>query len=141
MMLRFTPSLHIQPRRIRTILWYTRWLVSAVVLRPSDAYVQENIFSFSTGRSLDLTEIAGSEFFVLLFYPPVHGQKRRLSSQTSTYQIHAVFRFNPRSSWNSSSRCWYRARARTFPIFLIYPCNTTVSLRWPSPSPKWFLML
>ena len=26
------------------------------------------------------------------------------------YQIHVVFRFNPRSRCNSSSRCWYRAR-------------------------------
>ena len=34
---------------------------SAVVLRPTDAYVQKNKPSLSTGRSFDLTEIADSE--------------------------------------------------------------------------------
>ena len=31
------------------------------------------------------------------------------------YQIHVVFRFNPRSRCNSSSRCWYRAREHVDP--------------------------
>ena len=30
-------------------------------------------------------------------------------------QIHVVFRFNPRSRCNSSSRCWYRAREHVDP--------------------------
>ena len=40
-MLRFIPSLRLQPRRIQTITSYTRWSASAVVLRPTDAYVQK----------------------------------------------------------------------------------------------------
>ena len=39
----------------------TRWSVSAVVLLPTDAYVQKTKSSLSTGRSFDLTEIADSE--------------------------------------------------------------------------------
>ena len=50
-----------QPRRIQTITSCTLWSASAVVLRPTDAYVQKNKSSLSTGRSFDLTEVAGSE--------------------------------------------------------------------------------
>ena len=39
----------------------------------------------------------------------------RLSSHTSTYQIHVMFRFKPRSCCNSSSRCCYRAREHVDP--------------------------
>ena len=38
-----------------------------------------------------------------------------LNSHTSTYQIHIVFRFNPHSRCNSSSRCCYRAREHVDP--------------------------
>ena len=31
------------------------------------------------------------------------------------YQINVVFRFNPRSRCNSSSRCWYRPREHVDP--------------------------
>ena len=41
--------------------------------------------------------------------------KIKLGSHTSTYQIHVVFRFNPRSRCNSSSRCCYRAREHVDP--------------------------
>ena len=41
--------------------------------------------------------------------------KYSLSSHTSTYQIHVVFRFNPRSRCNNSSRCCYRAREHVDP--------------------------
>ena len=34
------------------------------------------------------------------------------------YQIHVVFRFNPRSRCNSSSRCWYRAIKLELPHLL-----------------------
>ena len=46
MMLRFTPSLRLQPKRIQTITSYTRWSTSAVVLRPTDAYVRKQIQTF-----------------------------------------------------------------------------------------------
>ena len=36
------------------------------------------------------------------------------------YQIH-VFRFNPRSRCNSSSRCWYRAREHVLFYFFAVP--------------------
>ena len=36
------------------------------------------------------------------------------------YQIH-VFRFNPRSRCNSSSRCWYRAREHVLFFFFAVP--------------------
>ena len=43
----------------------------------------------------------------------------KIKSQAPTlprmYQIHVVFRFNPRSRCNSSSRCWYRAREHVDP--------------------------
>ena len=39
----------------------------------------------------------------------------RLCSHASMYQIHVVFRFNPRSRCNRSSRCCYRAREHVDP--------------------------
>ena len=45
------------------------------------------------------------------------GKNKALSSHTSTYQIHVVFRFNLRSRCNRSSRCCYRAREHVDPAW------------------------
>ena len=55
-----------------------------------------------------------SNFFL---NPPTDGYKYSSSSHTSTYEIHVVFRFYPRSRCNSSSRCCYRARKHVDPVW------------------------
>ena len=61
MMLRFTPSFRLRRRPIQTITSYTQCSASAVVLHPTDTCERKTESGLSTGRSLDLTENAGSE--------------------------------------------------------------------------------
>ena len=70
-----------------------------------------------------IAHVAGWEpfylFIYLLFFILLRrmGKNKSLSSHTSTYQIHVVFRFNPPSRCNNSSRCCYRAREHVDPAW------------------------
>ena len=48
------PSLRLQLRRIQAITSYTRWSASAVVLRPTDAYVQKTTDRFCRVRVISV---------------------------------------------------------------------------------------
>ena len=57
-----------------------------------------------------------TKYFFVFFLSSGGWVKIKLSSHSSTYQIH-VFRFMPRSRCNNSSRCCYRAREHVDPLF------------------------
>ena len=86
--------------------WSVRGFFFVFFQLSSGGWVKSHIHSFITSYHKD-------DFFFLAALK----HEASLSSHTSTYQIHFVFRFHPRSRCNSSSRCCCRAREHVDPTW------------------------